>query len=180
MLDSALCKAPSPPFRAPLMQAILPEQMADHIQRRLPHQGRRFLLRDALEAMEDFYINVRVDGDDDDDDTLIAVAGRYGDGPDRHLQFGLFRSVGFFTQLEVSLRYPLDSGGGALPDILETCDAPQDSARFFGFLRESPWFGRFALQAPVDCAVHWRGEEEMAEMFCAIAPVLIDELGPDL
>lgn len=162
------------------MQLISPEQSIAQVQKRLPNNGRHFLLCDALEAMQDFYGNVRVSHCDDDGDTVVAVAGKFGDPADRRVEIGLYRSFGLMRRLEISLRYPVSLRCLFLKTAIELCESPEDANRYFHTLRSVRWFRRYASTPPTDCVVRWRGEEEMAEMYREIVPKILDALGPTL
>ncbi|MDP6719180.1 MAG: hypothetical protein QGF59_11050 [Pirellulaceae bacterium] len=162
------------------MQLIAPEDSVDQIQRRLPNDGRRFLLRDALDALQDFYTNFRFVDCDDDDDFIVAVAGRFGEAPERRVEIALYRSCGLTARLEILLRYPISLRCLFLKNVIELCDSPPDADQFFDTLRSLRWFRRYASTSPIHCSVRWQGEDEMAEMFCEIVPKLMDALGPHL
>jgi hypothetical protein len=162
------------------MQLISPEESVNEIQRRLPNDGRRFRLRDAVDSLHDFYVNVRYHGCNDDDDSLVAVAGKFGDHTDRRFDIGLYRSFGLTTQLEILLRYPINLRCLFLKQVTELCESPNDAERFFATLRSSRWYRRFASISAHDCIVRLRGEDEMGEMFCNVIPKLMDALGPHL
>ena len=87
------------------MQLISPAESVSEFQKRLPNDGRLFRLRDAVDSLHDFYVNVRYH--DCDDDSLVAVSGKFGDRNNRRFDIGLYRSFGLTTQLEILLRYPI-------------------------------------------------------------------------
>ncbi len=162
------------------MQLIRPDESVDHFRQRLPNDGRRFLLRDALNALQDFYSNVRFSDCDDDDDMLVAVAGKFGNRPERRFDIGLYRSFGLMGQLEILLRYPVTLRCLFINCVSELCDSPRDLDRFFATVRASRWYRRYASIAAMDCSVRWLGEEEMGDILCEIVPELTDVLGPNL
>ena len=160
------------------MQLNSAAESVSEIQKRLPNDGRLFRLRDAVDSLHNFYVNVR--SHDCDDDSLVAVAGKFGDRTDRRFDIGLYRSFGLTTQLEILLRYPINLRCLFLKQVIELCESPNDAERFFATLRSSRWYRRFASIAPNDCIVRLRGEDQMVEMFCNIMPTLIDAIGPHL
>ena len=61
-------------MRSRLVEQTLlrPEDSLNAIRRRLPNNGTRFLLCDAVNAIEESYVNDRLDGCSDEDDQLVA------------------------------------------------------------------------------------------------------------
>ena len=132
------------------------------------------------DALQDFYANVRFNGCDDDDDSIVAVAGRFGDAHERRVEIGLYRSFGLTARLEILLRYPISLRCLLLRNVIELCESRADADRFFGTVRALRWFRRYSLVLPMHCWVRWQGEDEMADMFCEVVPTLMDAIGPHL
>jgi hypothetical protein len=151
----------------------------DAIRSRLPNAGDGFVVRDAARAMEDFYRMERLEGCDDD--SLVVVAGKYGEGPSRHVEIALFRSLGLFgPRLEVSLWLPLGLRSLFLRTYCECCGSVADLNAFFSSFRSSRWFRRYATVPATRCVIRLIGEDEVEKMNNEIIPGLLEHMAPFL
>ncbi len=153
-----------------------PADSPSAIRSRLPNGGERFLAHEAALAMEDFYRTERLEGYDDD--SLVVVANKFGKGADRRFEIGFFRSFDMKTQLEVVLSYPTNLRSLFLRSFLEICDSLADAERLFRDVRQSRWFRRYATVPPIRCSIRWCDEDEMAQKFGTILPMLMEAMGP--
>jgi hypothetical protein len=151
-----------------------PSDSPDAIRSLLPNYGERFLVRDAANAMEKFYRTERLSGYDDD--SIVVVAGRFGEHRQRRFEIAFFRSFDLTTQLEVSLRFPIGPRCMFLRRFLQFCESLADVDRLFNDVRSSRWFRRFASVPPQVCSIHWRGADEMGQLFSKA----MEAIGPHL
>ena len=160
---------------------ICAEDSVDVFQRLLPDVERDCVLRDVAQALNTFYREHQVEGVDDD--SLIVVAGKFGEGRKRQFDIGFYRSFGAFGnlgQFGVLLRFRINLRCLFLGTAIDVCDSKIDAVDFFARIPRARWFRRYAEILPVCCRIQWQGEEEMAESFCDIMPKLAEALGPDL
>ncbi|MCA9187481.1 MAG: hypothetical protein KDA99_17760 [Planctomycetales bacterium] len=160
------------------MKSTTPKESVNEIRLRLPNDGRSFELRDAVDSLHDFYVNVRYN--DCDDDSIVAVAGRFGERPNRRFDIGLYRLFGLTTRMEICLQYPITLRCLLLKQAIGHCESPNDAEQFFSAVRASRWYRRFASLSANACIVRTLGKDEMGEMFRSVMPKLIDVLGAQL
>ena len=145
----------------------------------LPNDGGKFVLRDAVAAMEKFGATNELtdthEGPEEHD--LIVVAGRFGSKANRRIEIGLYYSFGWFNRLEVLLTYEIGWRNLFLRSYLRHCESRSQVTHFFSGLRKSAWYHRYAQVNGATCSVDWRGPEGMVALYNDVLPVIAKSMG---
>ena len=125
-----------------------PIDSVERITQRLPDDGSRFLLCDAVAAMQEAYERDRLDGCNENDDQLML-----GAVTNTHFEIEIFRQFTgggdhVPTQLEVSLKYPINLRCRVFREYIRYCEIVSDSTEFFSSFRSSLLYRWYASTLP--------------------------------
>jgi hypothetical protein len=147
-----------------------PEDAIVAIRDRLPNCGEHFLLCDLVNSFEESYSRDRYEIANDD--SLVVVAGKFGENENRQFEVAFTRSFDLTTRLEVSLGFPIGLKCLFLRTASDICESISDSGRFFANIRLARWYRRYKTTTPTSCLIRWRDEAEMARLFVEVVPKL--------
>jgi hypothetical protein len=153
------------------MKLNSPEDSIIALRNRLPSNGEAFLLRELVDGLEESYLADQLL--ECEDDSLIVVAGKYGENVHRRFEISFFRSFDLSTQLQIALHFRPSMKCWFLQTASDICESTADCGRFFSSVRAARWYRRFATAIPTLCFIRWRDETEMSELFCEVVPKLL-------